>query len=231
MNWKDWLTHEMIPGAPQELTDLNSSITGMTNSKTDLEKTQSIYQGIQGVARTNLEARLNIKKSSFTAGTRQPVWQSNHSYTLGSIIRPTTPTNYVYIMTLPDPGPGTSGGIEPTWPTTPSSTVVDNEITWQCLLATIDIVYGGTYNVTNISDWTIEENPGSYVLYQYLGTGWDSDEIITKAVSDWSVCYSLLTDEIMGVNNMISRMGSAITLITNQKNLIQSRNNFLGDYD
>ena len=231
MSWKNWLKNEMIPNAAQDLADLNSSVTAITDSKTHLEHWQAIYQGIEGAAKTNLEAELNVKKSEFSAGTHQLVWQANHSYTLGSVVRPTSSNNCVYIMIVPDPGPGSSGVTEPTWSLTPGDTVIDNEITWQCSLATIDIVYGSNYNVINISDWTIKDNPGSYAVYQYLGAGWDSDVIITKAISDWNVCYGLLTDETMGVNNMITRMGSAVTMITNQKNLIQSRNGSLGDYD
>lgn len=231
MAWQEWLINEMIPGAALELADLNNSINGITDSKTHWEHWQAIYQGIQGVAKNNLEIQLVIKKAGFTAGTHQAAWQPNHSYTLGSYARPTTPNGYVYQVILPDPGPGTSGGSEPTWPTTPGQTIVDNEITWKCYTATIDIVYGPNYNVSNISDWTIRDNPGSIVVYQYQGTGWDNDAIIIKAISDWNICYDLLTDNELGANNMITRLGQALTIITDQRDLIAARNLFLGDYD
>lgn len=43
--------------------------------------------------------------------------------------KPTTPNGRVYTTT----GGGTTGGSEPTWPTTPGNTVVDNTVTWTCV--------------------------------------------------------------------------------------------------
>lgn len=231
MSWKDYLRDEMTPQKERELSNLNSSVNSIINTKTHWEHWQAIYQGIQGECRINLEDRLEIKKIEFTAGTHQSVWQASQSYILGSVVRPTIPNGYVYEMTLPNPGPGVSGTEEPTWPVTPEETIVDNEITWTCKIPSIDIEYGGNYNVINIFDWSIQDNPGNVIIYQYEGIGWDSDVIIVKAVGDWAIMYPLLTNITWGTNGMISRLLSALSIITTWRDAIDLRNPILEDYD
>ena len=54
-------------------------------------------------------------------------WQATHSYTYaGEFVSPTTPNGYIYAAKASC----TSGGGEPTWPTTPRDTVVDGGCTW-----------------------------------------------------------------------------------------------------
>lgn len=48
-----------------------------------------------------------------------PVWKSNHDYVVGDIITPTTRNSHKYRVTTA----GTSGGTEPTFPTSPGGTV------------------------------------------------------------------------------------------------------------
>lgn len=55
-------------------------------------------------------------------------WQASTAYSLGDAVRPTTRNGYAYECTVA----GTSGGSEPTWPTTPGNTVVDGTVTWTC---------------------------------------------------------------------------------------------------
>ena len=60
-------------------------------------------------------------------------WASATVYNLGDLRSPTTPNGFVYQVTAIS-GSHTSGGVEPTWPTTSGSTVIDNaganQITW-----------------------------------------------------------------------------------------------------
>ena len=65
-----------------------------------------------------------------TLGYTPAPWESATAYTTGQYVVPTTLNGFIYEVT--DDG-GTSGGGEPTWPTTISGTVADNNITWTCI--------------------------------------------------------------------------------------------------
>jgi hypothetical protein len=58
-------------------------------------------------------------------------WVALNNYVLGDFCYPTVAntTGYYYEVTI---DAGSSGGSEPTWPTTPGNTVVDGGITWTC---------------------------------------------------------------------------------------------------
>ena len=56
-------------------------------------------------------------------------WSASAAIASGAKRRPTTTNNRIYQAG----GAGTTGGTEPTWPTTLGATVVDNDITWTCL--------------------------------------------------------------------------------------------------
>lgn len=64
------------------------------------------------------------------AAITSSTWATGTSYTAGDYVVPTSPGNYWYRAN----NTGTSNGTtEPTWPTTPGGTVVDNNITWICV--------------------------------------------------------------------------------------------------
>lgn len=52
-------------------------------------------------------------------------FQVSHAYSLGNVVKPTTPNNHIYYVTVA----GTSGS-EPTWPTTSQGTVVSGGVTF-----------------------------------------------------------------------------------------------------
>ena len=56
-------------------------------------------------------------------------WAASAAIASGAKRRPTTTNNRIYQAG----GAGTTGGTEPTWPTTIGATVTDNGITWTCL--------------------------------------------------------------------------------------------------
>lgn len=60
----------------------------------------------------------------------EDVWQANQDYAEGDRVVPTTSNGWAFeaITVINDT---TSGASEPTWPTTPGDTVVDNNVTWQ----------------------------------------------------------------------------------------------------
>jgi hypothetical protein len=58
---------------------------------------------------------------------RGTIWQANHVYIIGNIIRPVTANGRSYKCTVA----GTSHSSAPTFPTTPNGTVVDNTVTWR----------------------------------------------------------------------------------------------------
>lgn len=55
-------------------------------------------------------------------------WAATTVYSTGDFRRPTVQNGYRYEATTG----GTSGGSQPTWPTTPGGTVVDGTVTWTC---------------------------------------------------------------------------------------------------
>lgn len=80
---------------------------------------------------TQLEAVSNpgVDQITITPTNNLPAWAATTAYSLGDRVEPTTPNTYVYEVTTA----GTSGGSEPTWPTTVGSTVVDGTIVWTCI--------------------------------------------------------------------------------------------------
>ncbi len=267
-----------------ELNGLVDSVASVNSSITHWTHWRDVYQGIQGVCKSNNESRLAVKQAAFMSGI--PVWQASHLYNSGDTIQPTIANGYTYeagfvfsawspntafgagaiisaggylysssggvsdiiepvwpgfiggsvfdftitwTCTAVAPTSGTSGGVEPVWPVVVGNTVLDNTITWTCR-AGYTINYGGTYNVSNISDWAIR-NPAGANVYVYGGVGWDSDAIITKAITDWGIMYPLLTNTTSGALAMITNLGNALVIVTAWKNNISARNPILTDYD
>ena len=56
-------------------------------------------------------------------------WAATYNYVVNAFVKPTVENGYVYEATT---DAGSSGGSEPTWPTTIGGTVVDSGITWTC---------------------------------------------------------------------------------------------------
>lgn len=69
-------------------------------------------------------------------------WQASHAYGLGAFVKPTTRNGHVYVVTVA----GTSGGSQPTWPTTNDATVTNGGVTFK--ESGIDIVYDDEIVIT-----------------------------------------------------------------------------------
>ena len=72
-----------------------------------------------------------------------PDWAASTAYSLDDLVIPATQNDLVYKCTTA----GTSGGAEPTFPTTISNTVADNTVVWTCIGAEI-IAYSHTRATT-----------------------------------------------------------------------------------
>lgn len=83
-------------------------------------------------------AALNVdstgKKIRTQSRVHPRVWTAATTYYLGEFVRPTAANGRVYRATATSSGNGLNGlshaTTQPTWPTTASGTVVDNQITW-----------------------------------------------------------------------------------------------------
>jgi microcystin-dependent protein len=71
---------------------------------------------------------LNGRTAIGSGQTTPDVWTEYTIYAAGQYVKATASYNYVYEVTTA----GTSGGTEPTWPTTPGNTVSDGTVTWTC---------------------------------------------------------------------------------------------------
>lgn len=73
---------------------------------------------------------LDPGSTSSTPKFASPAWAATTAYATTSphFVTPTTPNGWRYECTTG----GTSGGTEPTWPTTLGATVVDGTVTWTC---------------------------------------------------------------------------------------------------
>jgi len=93
---------------------------------------------------------------------------------------------------------------------------------------TIDYTTGG------ISDFTILDVSGT-VMYEYLGTNWDSDPDITKWIGDYAFGNDYLTRPLTsgasyGLYDNLSGLNSAKSLLTQDKNKITASKAIFEDY-
>ena len=65
------------------------------------------------------------------AGLCGTTWAAATAYALNACVVPNPSNGYVYQAVAETPG-GATGALQPTWPTTLGTTVVDNQVTWVC---------------------------------------------------------------------------------------------------
>lgn len=70
-----------------------------------------------------------------------PAWTATTKKYLGDVVKKTVDNGYRYKCTVA----GTTGGTEPTWPTTIGNTVADGSVTWTCV-AIADNIGEGSFN-------------------------------------------------------------------------------------
>ena len=95
--------------------------------------------------------------------------------------------------------------------------------------------YGSiNYTTGGITDFTILDVSGT-VMYQYLGTNWDSDPTIIKLVDDYAFGNDYLTRPLTsgasyGLYDNLSGLNSAKSLLTQDKNKIEASKAIFEDY-
>ena len=73
------------------------------------------------ISACTIQTVCSSQPATYYEGADPTAWQASTAYSLGDAARPVTRNGFVYEVTTA----GTSGGSEPTWPTTPGNTVVD----------------------------------------------------------------------------------------------------------
>jgi len=83
------------------------------------------------------------------------------------------------------------------------------------------VVYGPTYNSiiyeNELTDWKIVDS-SNVTMYQYLGVGWDNDQIIIDLIDEWDYGNDYLTRPVTsgasyGIRPYISSLQSAKSLL------------------
>ena len=107
-------------------------------------------------------------------------WVADTTYSLGDFVSPTVKNDLKYECTVAGDSHATT---EPTWPTTPGETVVDNEVTWTCRALTIEVKAGegalypddGNFKLTLCVKATAAEPESNHEIV--LATARDTDVI------------------------------------------------------
>lgn len=90
------------------------------------------------IRKSNGDSTFNLLRPAPTLWIT-PAWQAGQAYAVGAYVRPTTANGLRYEQTGTA---GTSGGSEPTWPTTVGNTVSDNGMTWTCRQGDLTLIEG-----------------------------------------------------------------------------------------
>ena len=96
------------------------------------------------------------------------------------------------------------------------------------------VYMGPNYNLINLTDWAILDSTAN-PLYEYLGVGWDDSTAIIQYITDWNFGYDYLTRELTsgatyGLLPQIATLGSAISILTNNRDKIEDSIDVFGRY-
>jgi hypothetical protein len=92
----------------------------------------SALQGNFAVTGTN-QGILTITIPASMVGPVYTKWVASTAHMAGDTVVPTSSNGYVYLCTVA----GTGSGSQPSWPTSPGTTVTDGGITWMCLAKSV----------------------------------------------------------------------------------------------
>jgi hypothetical protein len=128
------LTETFLLATNAELTTEFSGTLNLTH-KTDLSDNPqdfTLYFGSLSTVDRVLQAASNpgVDNIVISIVDTLPEWEASTAYTLGQHAQPTTPNGKRYEISTA----GTTGGSEPTWPTSPiGATVNDGSATWMLM--------------------------------------------------------------------------------------------------
>lgn len=105
---------------PTEVREVGTQITATSEP---MRATDDVLRKIIERASRIFDLECGVEPEYFE-GAYSPDWQSLHVYTVGDLVRPTTPNSHVYRVTTA----GTSGASEPTWPISSGGTVTNGSV-------------------------------------------------------------------------------------------------------
>lgn len=105
-----------------------------------------------------------------------PAWEANHAYAVGDVITPTTPNLHKYRITVE----GTSGSVEPTWPTDSGETIDYGSVVYQefgaDVVATTRTFYGDGTNYLKLDPYV----PGTLNATITVPSGYTAPDFIER---------------------------------------------------
>ncbi len=151
----------------------------------------TLYFGsAQAAGARTLQAVSNpgVDNITLTPTDIEPDWTVATSYSLGTIIEPTTDNGYIYKCTTAGTSHATT---EPTWPTSINSTVTDNSsVVWTC--------YAARHPVTEIK---MAATGGSGLTAATGGAAYSLGATITSGVANAVTVHFRFTNTVTTVNN------------------------------
>ncbi len=124
----------------------------------------TLYLGSAATSK-KLEANSNpgVDQVSVAIVHTVSVWAATTAKLVNDVVRPTAHNGYRYRCTVA----GTTGGSQPTWPTTIGNTVVDGTVTWICdseINNVTDVKLAATQGGLAAATWGAGLNLGTVVL-------------------------------------------------------------------
>jgi hypothetical protein len=142
------------------------------------------------------------------APTGFPAWLANHAYAGGTRIVPTVPNGFSFQSN----GAGTSGAVEPVWPTSPGATIADGTVVWT---ARVQECNEGNHGITRFT-----AGPGNELLMT-VGTdvgagvtvvGFGNDVVPAIGVCGFSSACAY--EQIDGIINSAGHASTVVRLST-----------------
>lgn len=137
----------------EALTSWYKTFVAANTEKTSAGELRSAENDIRlaELASGELSTCLTDLYTNADAVLTDPAWTASTAYSVDDVVEPVTRNGYRYRVTVA----GTSGGTQPTWPTTIGATVTDGGITWKCVSKTApkawdDVLAGLSSDLTGL---------------------------------------------------------------------------------
>ena len=167
----------------EALTNWYKTFVAANTEKTSAGELRSAENDIRlaELASGELSACLTDLYTNTGAVLADPTWTASTEYGVDDVVEPVTRNGYRYRVTVAE----TSGGTEPTWPTTLGNTVTDGGITWKCVSKTApkawdDVLTGLSSDLTSLQAISSDAGQG---IQQIMSS-------ITYAVGDVGLIYT-----------------------------------------